>query len=173
MSHDLIRIKANPDYTASAVRLTNPATVAGLLGKLQFVERTLNEIEGKITDTLKLYGADLLMARQAASDKSVALIAELKAAIEQDGSYQDTERGAYGVKQRKATKEYHAEAFENRYPLLAPAVIIKAVNVQALNGLLKGGLVTEDGLNDGQITTVKESFAYIIKSGYVPEEGKK
>ena len=170
--------KTNPDYTASAVNLTNPTSVSSLLAKLRLSEEGLNTTMEIVSRVLEIHAPDLADQQREYETAIAQTMLELRSAIETDGSYQNIEGGIYGVKQRKAAKEYHAGPFEARYPQFTPAVIVKAVNVQALNGLIKGGLLTEDELKQSTalhnpIITEKESFAFVIKSGFAPAEPEK
>ncbi len=172
--------RANPDYTASAVKLTNPQSVNDLLFRLMIVETALNATRLQMDQVLQEHAIveTALNATRLQAEEAVAKLTWLvRTTIDSDGSYQDAEKGIYGVKQRKVSKEYDAQTFEARYPQFAPAVIIKAVNTAALNGLVKGGLLSEDELrlpsaSAGKVITEKESFAFIIKSGFAPEEEK-
>lgn len=175
--------KTNPDYTASAVNLTNPTSVSSLLAKLRLSEEGLNTTMEIVSRVLEIHAPHLADQRQEYEKAIAQTMLELRSTIEADGSYQDTEAGIYGLKQRKVSKEYHAEAFEARYPRYAGSVIIKAVDVPVLQALIKGGQLNEETLKregpvgvDGYgppVITEKESFAFIIKSGFAPPEPEK
>ncbi len=153
-------IRKNPDYSASAVNLTNSEEVHVLMRKRQVISENLAEAEAKaaalIPDELKNHiksGKELLANCEE----------DIRKAIEAFGSYQDIALGWYAVKQRRLTKIYNADNFESYFPDYASAALVKSVNVPVLQGLIKGQLVTEDGLKRASVITETESFAYIIK----------
>jgi len=101
-------------------------------------------------------------AEQSISDTK----AQIRAMIDALGSYQDLKAGHYALKYRRVSKEYHADKFAgNPYDQYRPAVIAEAINVQALNGLIKGKLLDEADLIQHGIITEKENFAIVIKVG--------
>jgi hypothetical protein len=150
----------NIDYSKSAVNLSNSVVLSVELDQLQNLEQQGEAINNQISSLIPQALIDM-------QDQNTELIAkkhdEIKLLIETCGSYQNLEKGWYGIKQRKVSKSYNALEFEKNYPSFAPAVIIKAVNTTALNGLIKGGLITEDHLKGLGITEEKETFQYIIK----------
>ena len=150
------------DYSKSAVNLTNHYSLLGMLRSLADSKTSLRAIEDKIE---QLIPADLKALQEKYQDEIMQTTSDIQMTIEERGSYQDLEANLYAIKQRKVTKSYNAEAFEKCYPQYAPAVIIKAVDTTKLNGLIKGGLLTEDNLKNPDIgvITEKESFSYIIK----------
>ncbi len=152
--------KRNTDYSASVVNLCNPAKLAELLAHLYEAQGNANDIKDRIDATIP---PELLKASAQIQDTISALNAEIRAAIEKYGSYQDVINGAYALKQRRVSKTYNAQPFETNYPQFAPAVIIKAVDTTKLNGLVKGGLLTEEQLRQTGVLTETESFAYIIR----------
>lgn len=152
--------RANPNYSASAVNLTYSPVSASLLailqGKRKELDDVLVDIEMTIPRELKTKRADIENAIEQAD-------AELRLSIAENGGYQDIESGSYALIQRKVSKSYDAGLFETRYPMFAPAVIVKAVDTTKLTGLIKGGLVTELDLLKNGILQEKESFVFIIK----------
>ena len=150
----------NIDYSASAVNLKNDINLAIDLqayhGLSDQIKELLTEIDAAIPQEMK----DQLSSWQTQLN---ACGEAVRTDIEQYGSYQDLDKGWYAVKQRKISKSYNAEKFEAIYPQYSPAVIIKAVDTTKLNGLIKGGLITNDELILHAITKETESFAYIIK----------
>lgn len=148
--------KKNPDYTKSAVKLTNPPQVKELLEKLHQ--------EQKMAEGLKLsIPPDIRTAIEGNEKRIADITAQIKSAIQQFGSYQDVEAGVYGVYNRRVTKEYHAGEFKAAYPKLVPAVIEESVNINTLKGMIKGGVITEDDLKAAEVITESEAFAYYIR----------
>ena len=154
----------NPDYSKTAVKLTNPKEVAEALAILQDLKSRASELDALLRDN-PLYRESL-----AQHDLILDQEASIKAAIDDFGSYQDQELGLYAVKYARQSKEYHAEPFELYFPQFAPAVIVKAVNTRAIEGLLKGGLLTEVGLTKIGVLTTKETYAYVIRAEGLPPE---
>ena len=152
--------KKKIDYSNSAVNLCYPANVRDTLAEIRSFKNTLIEVQAKINE---LIPAELSGQEAELQAKIENLTNEVKETIDIEGSFQDLTLGWYGIKQRKVSKSYNVEQFEHNYPLYAPAVIIKAVDTTKLNGLIKGGLITEDSLKDDGVITEKETFAYIVK----------
>ena len=152
--------RANPDYSASAVNLTNPVNALQCLAKLHSFRTALDET---LTDIENSVPAELKKRRDGLEMDILDIMANIKVVIDNQGSYQDTEKGLYALKQRKVSKSYNAENFEDAFPQYAPAVIKKAVDTTKLAGLIKGGLVSEDDLRKNIVLEETESFAYIIK----------
>jgi len=158
------KTKKNTDYSASAVNLTNHMEVFNAISRIKVMQSDIEMLDA----TLHAYPEYEQMVEK--QQEMAVLRKEAEQLIEQYGSYQDTEKGWYGVKQRKVSVSYNAGIFEGKYPQFAPAVIIKAVDTTKLKGLIKGGLITEeelrqswDGKGGASVVTETESFAYIIK----------
>lgn len=160
MATDIKSTRKNTDYSASAVNLCNPPELQELLARLYEAQGNANEIKDRIDAAIP---PELLKASEQVRDTISALNTEIRAVIEKYGSYQDVINGAYAIKQRKVSRTYNAQPFETNYPQFAPAVIIKAVDTTKLNGLIKGGLLTEEQLRQTGVLTETESYAYIIK----------
>ncbi len=148
--------KKNPDYELSAVNLINPPEVGALLVQLHDLQAKAKKYEESLQDTVAYQ--DLQLCLGAIS----ALTGHIKKMIDERGSYQDVQHGVYGVKQRKESISYKANLvrdwLDNKFARL---VIVEAVDVKALDGLVKGKLVTEDQAK--LCGEVKESFAFIIR----------
>ncbi len=148
------------DYSETAVNLINPPDLKVKLTELSKQKAMLlvYEEELKDNDSWK----SLKETEQSISDTQ----AQIRAMIDALGSYQDLKAGHYAVKQRRATKEYHADKFVGKnYDQYRQAVVAEAINVQALNGLIKGKLLDEADLKQYGVITEKETFAIIIKVG--------
>ncbi len=146
--------KKHPDYSASAINLCNPAQVAVLV----FTKKEkVNEIE-RLQTVLCAYPEYEQL--QALGKEVTELDGKIRSTIDEYGSFQDLDYGAYGVKQSRKTVTFIANAIREIIPQYAEAVI-DGVNKTKMNGLLKGGLITQEQAD--QCSEVKEDFAYIIK----------
>ena len=153
------KAKKNPDYSASA-NITNNEVVEDLLNQYineQVAIQTLNE------EMQKLIPTEMKLDMEQKTGNLEQLNIMLHKAIDEAGSYQDIEAGHYAVKQRKVSKSYDASKFGGWYPQFKDAVIVPSVNLKALQGLIKGGLIKEDSPEMQDITQTSESFVYIIK----------
>ncbi len=152
-----MREKKNPDYSASAVNLCNPNEVHARLLELHTIQEKAERLDA-VLHALPEY-EELEACQQEMTQRRQ----DLQVVIDQLGSYQDTTTGEYAVKQRKLSKQYNAELFEQFYPEFARAILKKVVDTVKLNGLVKGGLVNEDGMRHSQVMTETETYAYIIR----------
>jgi hypothetical protein len=150
--------KKNNDYSKTAVNLTNPPQVKELLDKLHGYQALKENIEQEIPEELQKRLADVAKLI-ADTDKAI------RSAIITYGSYQDVELGHYGVYQEVNTPEYHADCFVGReiYKDFEPVVIQPTINVKALEGLIKGNLLTEDNLREHGVITDKKTFKFVIR----------
>ncbi len=151
--------KANADYSSSAVNLTNPPQIGELLAQLHAEQAELavlqDEMQKSIPQLLK-DKAESVNKDITESDKAI------RVAIDMFGSYQDTDKGEYAVKQRKESITYKSELARQYLESKAlNMVLIESINTKALEGLVKGGIVTPEQAR--QCGEVKESFAYIIR----------
>ena len=146
--------KKNPDYTESAVNLTNPPEVIKAMGERESFASHIANLKA----LLEAYPEweELRKAEQRLTDHD-QLIRKL---IDNFGSYQDTERGIYGLKQIRKTITFLAEKIREVIPAFAEAVI-DGVKKTQMNGLITGGLITQEQANKCSQTEV--SYAYIIK----------
>lgn len=146
--------RKNPDYSESAIALVNPPDVLKMLMERQTV---LNEISD-LDSVMKAYPEyEQMTLRQ---QEIATLEQKIRGAIDRFGSYQDTINGVYGVKQIRRTVSFIAEKIRQVMPQYAEAVI-DGVNKTKMNGLLKGGLITQEQAD--QCSQTKEDYAYIIK----------
>jgi hypothetical protein len=152
--------KKNLDYSNSAVNLTNTSFIGELLESLKEQETELQELRDKANTYIPVEFFSAIEQMNLAVNDSRALITK---EIESLGSYQNLEQGLYAVKQRKVSKSYDPAVFKIAYPEYSKAVIVEAVDTVKLNGLLKGGLITEDSLKTNGVITEKETFQYIIR----------
>lgn len=152
--------RKNTDYSASAMNLENPKEVLADLHAYHSVLKQLEELKVKMDACIPRELSDQLTSLQTQLGGCTEAI---KSDIEIFGSYQDLEKGWYGIKQRAVSKSFSAQAFKITYPQFTPVVIVETVNEKALAGLIKGGLLTEIDLKEKGITQETESFRFIIK----------
>lgn len=155
--------RPNPDYSNVALNLCNPDAVLQLLVEKATHESHLEHLKTELKDN-PIY-QELMATEEYLRERA----GEIREAIEQHGSYQDIDAGVYAVKYAKKSRAYHVEPFKERFPKLVNAVVEEAINVKALAGLVKGGLIKEDELlnplmMDGQpVITETESYAFYIR----------
>ena len=146
--------KKNPDYKETAINLINPDPVRQLLSERHGIQAGINELDA----LLKAYPEyEQLQAKQAELTENEQ---KLRQAIDLYGSYQDTVSGSYAVKQIRKTLSYITEKIRQVIPQYAEAVI-DGVNKTKMNGLIKGGLITQEQAD--QCSEIKEDYAYIIR----------
>ena len=153
--------KKKADYTNSAENLCNPGEVMDLLVKLHSEE----SIKATFEDKLKEQCAELVDGIAKSLEVIAQIQKQIKEAVDQFGSYQDLETGEYAVKYRRMSKSYHVEPFLVKYSKYATAVVEQAINVKALEGLIKGGLLNEEDLKHPDIGVITETptYAYYIR----------
>jgi len=134
--------KKNPDYSATAVNLSNPPQVKEALDKLHEIQGTIAMLEKQQRQLNPGLAADLDALKVSEGEKVTAI----RNLIDHFGSYQDTEKGEYALVYVRRTAQYNAYAFEARYPDHAKIVIVKQVNAEAIKGLVKGKLLSQDEL---------------------------
>jgi hypothetical protein len=152
--------RKNTDYSQSALMLTNPPAVEVALMELLTKQQVLDDLKAQAAALIPQELTDrIAQAATAVAEKN----AEVRQAIDNFGSYQNLTTGWYALKQVKVKREYLAEPFIENFPKFAPAVIEQTVNVKALDGLVKGHLITEDDLKGAGVINESKSYAYIIK----------
>ena len=90
------------DFTESAVKLCNPVEVKELLEKLSTEQDTLKSLQ----DELKASNVELAEKIAFQALKVADLGVAIRVAIEEHGSYQDTEAERYGVLYARKTAVY-------------------------------------------------------------------
>tara|TARA_Y100000310_G_scaffold244405_1_gene249157 strand:- start:1844 stop:2341 length:498 start_codon:yes stop_codon:yes gene_type:complete len=155
------------DYSKSALDLKNSLEVRGLLiayGKAQAARDaatdTLDAIMEKLPEAAALTKATAAMGT---AHKAV------KAAVDAKGGLQDIEGGYYALKQRRESVSYSVAKVRELAPDYAKGVIVEQVDPRKLNGLHKGGLVSDAELKAMTIIT-PIAPAYIIGIAQKPEE---
>lgn len=150
-----------PDYSESAENLCNPEQVLTELLAFKKAMTTLNGLKKE----LETLNPELFEAIEAQMKVVEDVTMKLKASVDEFGSYQDIEAKNYAVKFRRMSKIYHVEPFKRRYERFVSAVIEETINVKALEGLVKGGLISSDDLKHPDIGVITETptYAYFIR----------
>ena len=152
------KVKANPDYSQSALAgINNPPEVKSILDVYHEQQAVVSSMRKEL---------EALPQHQKYCE-AVKYQDELRQLIEQaidaHGNYQDVDAGVYGLRQVRRTAVYNAMKFADNFPREAAIVIEQVVNVKALEGLFKGGILEPQELERAGVTSHKETFAYIIK----------
>ncbi len=151
--------KRNPDYSASAVMLTNPPQVMVDLETIKGLNLQITDLRERIESLVPKELRDTLTSLQKDLDAASKGIRE---DIDEFGSYQDPDKGEYALKQKRESILYKPELVRQYAPSkVASFVIIESVDNKGLDALLKAGQITPEVAR--QCGEVKESFAYIIK----------
>ena len=145
------------DYTASAVNLVNPPEVAEVLEQRAKAVGMLNEAKQRLEQTIEYQNVSLL------ANDIAEMSHQLQELVETYGSYQDMEQGLYAIKQAKISVSYDPMRVKANLPKFADAVIEETVNKKAIEGLIKGKLISPEQAD--ACADKSESYAYIIKSG--------
>ncbi len=147
------------DYTNSAVDISNPPEVKAAIAELQ---EWKTRLAARDNDIAKLVSEDLAKDREWARWQVEDLTKALRAAIEEHGGYQDIETETYALFQTRKTPEYDAQVFTEKHPMAVQMVIEQAINKDALKGLIKGGILSEQDLIGEGVITYKETQAFIL-----------
>lgn len=150
--------KKNPDYTASAVNLTNPDEVNLLLVQFHQLQNLAHEYDTELREkNAELYQKIDTNAKALAECEKM-----LRAEIEAKGSYQNMELGWYAVKSRAVMVSYSPEKVREVLPVqVQAAVIIESVDKAMVDALVKGGRITPE--QQELISQKIESFRFIIR----------
>ena len=149
--------KANPDYTESAVNLTNPPEAKVLLDALAAVDSESAGLQ-RIIDS---YPESKMLAELA--EKRASICKEIESVIQQQGSYQDIDAGQYAVRQRVVTVSYDPQKVHDILsPQLAAAVIVESVDKATVNALVKAGRITTE--EQKNISEERETYRLFIKT---------
>jgi len=156
--------KKNPDYSNTAVLLYNHKLVEEALTKYHIAQAEADRLrlELEATPLYQQWYAASQVAKEAKANVKEAK-ANVKEAIQKYGSYQDVEAGHYAVMQAKHVREYHAQPFIDNFPQFTSVVIEPSINVNVLEGLIKGKLLEEKALFNAGVITTKSSYAFIIR----------
>lgn len=159
--------KYGTDYSKSAIDLKNPLEVRDLLiayGNAQDARNVATDILDAIVEKLPEHQA-LIKAAKVMETAHKAV----KEAIDRCGSLQDIGEGLYALKQARNSITYSVRDVRELAPDYAKGVIVEVVDARKLNGLHKGGLITDAQLKEMTITSPL-SPAYIIGLAQKPVE---
>lgn len=148
--------KKPPDFSQTAVNLCNPSEVYELLTRLHEEQRNLEQQKLELRAKQENLVTQIEMTEQVIA----SLQKDIKQAIETYGSFQNPELGYYGVKYQKMIRSYHVDPFKLRYAKYVPAMVEESINVKALEGLIKGGLITEADLSHPDVGVITETPQY-------------
>lgn len=146
-----------PDYTKSAENLCNPSEVGLKITELHQALATIAQTDAVLqeNETYKLLkGQEKLI---------IDITAQIKDMVEVQGSYQDIEAGFYAVKYRRMIKNYDTNQLKHHFPKFVELCVQETINVPALQGQVKGGLVTEEELKAKGVITETPTYAYYIR----------
>lgn len=147
------------DYTKSGVNLCNPPEVKELIESYAQAVAASTKADDVVSKCIP----DDIYDAQLACQETVDLARNaLKIAVEEHGGYQDVDTETYALFLTRRTAQYHAKPFMERYEQAVPMVIESAINVTALKGLVKGGMLSEDDLIEHGVITYGESNAFIL-----------
>lgn len=144
------------DYSETAEKLCNPPEIGAKLKELKCIQGEINILKSDLENN------ELYRILQEKISAGVELTALIRGMIDTQGSYQDTENKYYAVKFRRTSRSYDPETFKTNFPKFTGAVIEESVNVEALEGLIKGKLITEEELKETKVTIESYSYAYYI-----------
>ncbi len=148
------------NFEASAVNLCNPEPVKVLLEKLSAEESILKTLK----DELNAKDAELTQKITEQAIKVNEVGVSIKAAVEEHGSYQDTETERYAVKYARKTAVYdNLPSFKKNFPKFVELCIKEVLDVNALKGQVKGKLITEKELEDTGVLSYSISTAFYVR----------
>lgn len=154
---DEVKKPKNPDYTASAVKLTNAPEVKALLDEWQAAKQLADEAQEQMqAELLKLPS---VINFNTANDTVAEARATLEKTIIEFGGFQDIEQGLYALQQVRKLTTYDADKIRKNISKYAD-VILSGVDTVKLKGLVKGGLVTPEQV--AKCSEVKESHRFVI-----------
>lgn len=148
--------KKNPDYTESAVSLTNSPELRDMLMVRKERKVFADELEEVLHETREWKAVQQVMA------DANELDGRIKETIDRLGGFQDIDDGLYALRQRRLSLTYIPKLVRTILPKFAEALIEEVVNKEAMGGLLKGRLVSEEQSEACAERT--ENLAYIIKT---------
>lgn len=152
--------RKNRDYTASAIKLCNPAEVKALLVRRKQLEEERKEAESALMNVPEF------KTLQAANETYRENYDQLKLLIDQMGSYQDVEAGVYGLTYTRATQNYVVERVRSTLPpeiVKQVIVVSESVDRAKLNALVKNDRSLRDKAEECMVTE-KVVVVYEIKA---------
>lgn len=148
--------KKQPDYTKSAVSITNDPSVEPLLANRRLLQSEINALAVQLKEAPGYQVYIESQRRLAELDQAI------RDAIEKVGGYQDIAAGLYALLQRRVTITYNPGTIRDCIPNYAEAVIEEVVNVAKIKGLLKGGLISEEKVKPAERTS--ESIRFVLQT---------
>lgn len=155
-------VKIGSDYTKTAIELKNPMEVKDLLLAWQKANKHLEACERSLALT------EEAKAVAKATEELDKVTADLKAAIELAGSYQEVADGHYALRYQRNFTSYNVEKWRKAVPKFV-GIIEETIPNAAVDGLLKGKLVTEEQVAQARILTPGKPVFVI---DVVEQEGK-
>lgn len=148
------------NFEASAVNLCNPPEVKALLEKLSKAEASRN----KIQEEIKASNTVLTEKHEKLTKEVSDLQDKIRYAIEEHGSYQDTENERYGVQYASKTAVYgNLPSFKQHFPKFVELCVKESIDVQALKGQVKGNLITTEDLEKFKILTYDTGYSFYVR----------
>jgi len=148
------------DFTESAVKLVNPPEVKQLLQQLSAEQAELEVV----TKEMEAIVPSELIEKASLQSKRVAdLQTAIREAVEEHGSYQDTENERYAVKYARRSKVYNLIPFKKKFLKFVELCVQETIDVRALEGQIKGKLITEAELEKAKVLEYSESFAFYVR----------
>ena len=160
--------KAQPrDFTESAENLCNPEEVKALLIAYNQAKNELDSLMEELRTQNEELSERIAVKQNEVSAIETDLKGDQKAgivgAIEKYGSFQDKDAGVYGVRYRRISKSYHPEPLLKHFAKFAELCIMQSVNVPALEGQIRGKLLTEEELKKKGVITEETQYAYYVR----------
>lgn len=146
----------NPDYTESAVNLNNSPELKDMLLVLRQKRKDIEGLESVLHETAEW---KLIEELEAAFFE---LNDQIKKTIDRLGGFQSIDEGLYGLRQRRLSLSYIPKLVRTILPKLAEALIEEVVNKKVMDGMLKGGVVSQEQSEACAERT--EVLAYIIRT---------
>lgn len=153
------KAKANPDYSASMVRPTNPEVV---INDWHY----LNDLKGRLKDLDEAIVKHIPPELLALKVELEALIAKaenlIRVDIEEWGSYQDTTNGRYALKSRSERLLYKPELVRlYASDKVANFVLVESVDTKAMEAMLKSKSIDPETAR--KCAEVEQTFRFIVK----------
>ena len=152
-------MKKNPDYSESAINLRNPPDMLPYLNNLHSFYTSLDNI---LLEIENLIPTELKEKQEQLETDIRDTIKNIKTLIEEQGSYQNIEKGLYALKRSKKNTVYLPELVrQHTSAQIASSVIIESVDVKVMKEIIKTGQLNKETAKRCQ--EIKESFIYTIK----------
>jgi hypothetical protein len=131
--------KRNPDYSASAERLTQSPFIKALLDDMLRQQADADRLKSLLNAYAEW--AEL----QQINDTIAAIRRKIEESLPEHGGYQDVENGHYALRQRAVTVTYlPGKVHDVLPPQLQAAVIVESVDKGTVEALVKAGRITPE-----------------------------